>query len=535
MDAVASQRRAAEAVLRDYATISAVELARVARGELDDVLDEILDPVVRRARMRPDLRPVFVGRDLDEAARDQDCACPALRSPHFFFRRDPSGITIEPDTLPASVAGRLDSLLPTGRPGAGRVRNGFVVAGGGELLDEPTLVAYVDSDDDEGHPEPTFGFVASAEALRQLFQTWYDDQQLLPQPIAGSEPNDSLLYVSVDAPGGTQLFASPTPYPTDLGASWPLGARFGDLSVTSSIRPDAAGQLIIGGLPTQRLPLLVLLLGLTVALGAATLFQYRREQSFQRLREDFVSGVSHELRTPLAQIRMFAELQEAGKLSSSKDRERAISIVAREARRLSHLVDNILQFSSLRRLPDQAMPKEALDLGALVTERADALTSILRDRGMALVIDAEPDVVAVANREAVARIVANLLDNAAKYGPNGQTVRVQVDRKGDRVFVAVSDEGPGIPKADRERVWKPYRRLARDVEARIPGSGIGLAVVRDLVALNGGTVRIEDSESGGARFVVELPGHVAGDPDEEEPARPVARSRRSDTVPIGRT
>jgi hypothetical protein len=135
----------------------------------------------------------------------------------------------------------------------------------------------------------------------------------------------------------------------------------------------------------------------------------------------------------------------------------------------------------------------------------DAVTPLIADRGMELRVEVTPDLRIVANRDALTRILVNLLDNAAKYGPEGQTVRVRTERVGGSARLSVSDEGPGVPVPDRVRVWKAYRRLERDVHAKIPGTGIGLSVVAELAGLHGGKSWVEDAPGGGARFFVEFP------------------------------
>jgi signal transduction histidine kinase len=558
LDAAASHRRTAEAVLRDYAGISATELARVARGDLDDVLDDAFEPVLRRERFGGDPTPGQILREMDDAARGQGCECPSLRAPLFAFRLTPrpggtgAELMVAPDTVAGVTRSRLIELVTSASTADGD-RERLLTVPGGELMGGPVAIAWVLPDDDpdggpnnDGGPDndgdqdgddprnAVFGFVVSASALSELFQEWYDDQQLLPQPIAGDVPNDSLLYVTVEAPGGYQVYASPIAYPTELAASAPVSAELGSLVVHAAIRPDAASSLIIGGLPNSRLPLLVALLLLTLGVGGFTFIQLRREQGFQRLREDFVSGVSHELRTPLAQIRMFSELQEAGKLPSAEDQKRAVTVIAREARRLSHLVDNILQFSALSRTRGQGMPRELLDLSDAVHEGIDSVRPLLLDRGMKLDVSDEPEIHVIGNREAIARIVVNLLDNAAKYGPRGQTVRVVMSRANHAARFSVEDEGPGVPTPDRTRVFRAYTRLDRDVKARIPGSGIGLSVVSELAELHGGRAWVEEGAKGGARFVVELPLVQAVTPDPASPRAPLDQTaeRKSAPAPV---
>jgi signal transduction histidine kinase len=262
---------------------------------------------------------------------------------------------------------------------------------------------------------------------------------------------------------------------------------------------------VIGGLPSSKLPLILGLLILTLGLGAAALFQLRRERQLARLRDDFISGVSHELRTPLAQIRVFAELQEAGKLRSDIDRARAISVINRESQRLTHLVENFLRFARLRRTGGAGFVTESIDVSDALADLLEAFRPLASARRMRIDLAIEPRLAVVANRDALNQVLVNLLDNAVKYGPAGQTIRVRAGRRDATAYISIEDQGPGVPVADRRRIWEPYVRLERELDSRLPGTGIGLAIVAQLTALHGGDVRVEDAEGGGARFVVELP------------------------------
>jgi signal transduction histidine kinase len=126
--------------------------------------------------------------------------------------------------------------------------------------------------------------------------------------------------------------------------------------------------------------------------------------------------------------------------------------------------------------------------------------------------EATEPVVVAADPDAVRQIVLNLLDNAAKYGPSGQTITVRAARSDARACITVDDQGPGVPPAERERVWERFERLDRDRGSAVGGSGIGLAVVRELAALHGGRAWVADAPGGGARFVLELPGAGGGEP-----------------------
>ena len=145
------------------------------------------------------------------------------------------------------------------------------------------------------------------------------------------------------------------------------------------------------------------------------------------------------------------------------------------------------------------------ELGPLMDGIVATFAPLAQERGARVATELREPVTAAVDCGAVKQIVLNLLDNALKFGPRGQVVRLIVERDGDRARITVEDDGPGIPIVDRERIWSPYVRLRRERNAAQEGSGIGLAVVRELSLLHGGQSYVEDSPSGGARFVVELP------------------------------
>ena len=137
---------------------------------------------------------------------------------------------------------------------------------------------------------------------------------------------------------------------------------------------------------------------------------------------------------------------------------------------------------------------------------------LFRSRGVTLRTQLAEGVVAPVDAEAFRQMLLNLLDNAVKYGPPAQVVTVGLAAGEQRARIWVDDEGPGIPPADRERVWDRFWRLERDRGSAVAGTGIGLAVVRELVALHGGRAWVEDPQPRaaanggcGVRFVIELP------------------------------
>jgi signal transduction histidine kinase len=286
-----------------------------------------------------------------------------------------------------------------------------------------------------------------------------------------------------------------------------------------AVRPKVAATLAAEKAPRSRLPLLLTVFGLTLALVCVAIVQLRRQQELVRLRDDFVSGVSHELRTPLAQIRLFADLLDSERLATPEQRRRSIRIINEEARRLTYLVENILLFSRAQRGAGRVSP-DPVEVEPLVREIVDSFAPLARARGAEFALSLDAGVVARVDPDALRQVLLNLLDNAVKYGPPGQRVDVGARLSGFSLRVWVDDQGPGVPREEREKVWEPYRRLERDAASAAGGSGIGLAVVRDLVELHGGRVGVADAPGGGARFWIELPRAMhAGPPGyAEEPA-----------------
>ena len=295
-------------------------------------------------------------------------------------------------------------------------------------------------------------------------------------------------------------------YTSPFTGSDTVGTDMGDLYAQTTLRASMADKLIIGGLPRSRLPLILGLLGLTAALIGTALLQLRRESQLTRLRTDFISGVSHELRTPLAQIRMFSETLTLGRVRSDEERRRSLAIIDQEARRLTHLVENLLHFSRSERQTTHITP-EPTALAPLVQEVLDGFAPLAAARGATLTAAVPDDLVVPADPGAVRQMLLNLLDNAVKYGPAGQEIRVGATRDNGIARLWVDDGGPGIPSADRERVWERFWRLERDRGSSVAGSGIGLAVVRELAFLHHGRAWIDDANpaAGGTRVVIELP------------------------------
>ncbi len=352
------------------------------------------------------------------------------------------------------------------------------------------------------------GFEVDFDAMVSRLQRVVDSGPLLPASLGDGKLSNELLAIRLSDAEGHEVYASGGYNDPTLTTYTPFGdtysGMFKGLTLQTSIDPNAAPRLVIGGLPRSRLPVLTGLLLMTVGLLLAAIDQLRRERALARMRSDFVSRVSHELRTPLTQIRMFAETLLLGRDRSEDERRRSLEIVDQEARRLGHLVENILQFSRGDRDAIRLAP-QPLALAPLLRSVVEKFMPVARARKVEIVATLDDSVVCDVDADAITQVLLNLLDNAVKYGPEGQEVHLGLEVTDSHGRIVVEDEGPGVPQRERRRIWKRWQRLERDERSAVAGTGIGLTVVRDLIGLHGGTVQVEDGSRGGARFVVELP------------------------------
>jgi signal transduction histidine kinase len=349
-------------------------------------------------------------------------------------------------------------------------------------------------------------FTLSAHGASALLAKVIEKDPVLPASIthgATIAPGVGLRVVSAHGTVADRHFDVASPFHATLALDQP----YGDLAVEVSVSEWLAPALVIGGLPRSRVPLLGSLLVLTIALTIAAADQIRRESELSRLREDFVSGVSHELRTPLAQIRMFAETIRLGRVRSPEENDRSLGIIENETRRLEHLVENLLHFSRAERGALRVYPART-NLTSLLQEVVTQFVPLAARSQSTIALALAPDVIVDVDAAAIRQIVPNLLDNAVKYGKSGQTITVRLTADDHRARIEVEDEGPGIDASDRPRIWERFWRSESARRAGIVGTGVGLAIVSDLVRLHGGLASARASGNGmrtGACIVVDLP------------------------------
>ncbi len=399
---------------------------------------------------------------------------------------------------PAETRWIVDTLTIQARTDAPADRGfGWIV---GQMRGEPHIFAYTLMPTAWGDT-----LLYSAEydkaAFSQILAGVLDGSGLLPETFTRGKRNREVVTIRVADRHGHEIFSSGTDSATAAVSRLALPDQFGGLAFEVAVRPGQGSGFVIGGLPRSRLPLLLGLLLLAAAMSVIAVMQIRRESELAGMRADFVANVSHELRTPLAQIRLYLETIRLGRASTSAQRDWSLGHIERETTRLGHLVENVLRFSRVGRT--EAPPTTEVNVAEEVTHIVTEFRPLAAARRAEIFLEADDTPPVQLRPDALQRVVVNLLDNAVKYGPAGQTVRVKVETIPDNIRISVSDQGAGIRESERELIWRPFSR--GEAGRGTAGSGIGLTIVRDVVTKHGGEAWVEDSPDGGARFVVTLP------------------------------
>jgi signal transduction histidine kinase len=246
---------------------------------------------------------------------------------------------------------------------------------------------------------------------------------------------------------------------------------------------------------------LVLLAGIGLTIRTAL-----REMKLSAMKNEFVSNVSHELRTPLSSIRVFGEFMRRGRVEDPDKVREYGSYIETESRRLTQLINNILDFSRIES-GHIAYNFEAVDLEELLAGTLATFSVRLRDKGFEVRYDGPEDPLPEIRLDANAidRAVANLLDNAVKYSNGDRRIGVELSRNNDGVAIAVSDHGIGIPHDELERIFERFHRVSTGLVHDVKGSGLGLTLVKHIAEAHGGRVTVESKPGKGSTFVIYLP------------------------------
>ena len=251
-----------------------------------------------------------------------------------------------------------------------------------------------------------------------------------------------------------------------------------------------------------------LILGaLSLLLGGGIFMTYRnvsKEMALAKLKSDFVSNVSHELRTPLSLIRLYAETLEMGRLTTPEKYQEYYQIIRKESERLTALINNILDFSRIEAGRKEYDFRET-DMRELVHNTLESYRYQIEQNGFSYVEKIEDVPPLRVDREAMARSLLNLVNNALKYSQDQKYIGVNLYRDNGSVKLEVVDHGIGIPVQEQQKIFEKFYRVGDPLVHNTKGSGLGLSLVRHIVKAHGGDVEVDSAPGQGSRFTIALP------------------------------
>ncbi len=331
----------------------------------------------------------------------------------------------------------------------------------------------------------------------------YGEEPWLIGIVGDSGPSSTVFVVRgqdvlqrLSIPGAVRLAGAEDPGGEPLGESLP-GLKI----ILENDRLEAAQDF-------QRVLYFALLLVVAAtAFGAWLLWRdLRREMRLSEMRAQFVSSVSHELKTPLTAIRMFAETLQMGRCADQETQAEYLGTIVNESERLSRLVDGVLQFSKAEqgKRTYRFRPMQAADA---VRAAARAMEYPLSQHGFRLRIDLQDGLPAISgDRDAVEQAILNLLSNAMKYSGDARDIELALTGADGEAVIRVTDHGSGIAPEEQSRIFEKFYRAPTPENQLIPGAGLGLALVAQIVKAHGGRVEVESTPGKGSAFSLHFPG-----------------------------
>ena len=351
------------------------------------------------------------------------------------------------------------------------------------VRDKPVLAVW------QSTPEELIGFVASRPFIE--FQ-WRDAWEARGVRLLLADSDGHVVI------GDSEGLGQPQVVRTALEAQLPWTMRATNAESSLELPEFAARRrLLWGGLGIM----------LLVVIGSVylTMRAIARELTVARLQSDFVSAISHEFRTPLTSLRHLAELLEEGVVTQEARRQQYYSIFSRETKRLHRLVEGLLNFGRME-AGTFSYRLEVLDAVELVNEVIEEFRQEQPSNGYEIRLQQQKPVPLVkGDREALGRVIWNLLDNAIRYAASSPVVDVEVNRHNQGVAIHVRDFGSGIPAAEQKEIFRKFVRGSTSKSASAKGAGIGLTIVQQIVNAHGGEVTLNSDPGKGSTFSVLLP------------------------------
>jgi two-component system phosphate regulon sensor histidine kinase PhoR len=267
----------------------------------------------------------------------------------------------------------------------------------------------------------------------------------------------------------------------------------------STVESSARWEMVLYG------SLLIVIVALMVFGTFLIMRDMARESEATRLKTEFVHNISHELKTPLTLIRLYGETLQRKKNLSAKEKNESYEIITKESERLSHMVNNVLDFSRIEMGSKEFHMKQE-DLARVIRETLDSYRYHLEKKRFIVHSEIASDLPDMTfDEEAMVSVLVNLLGNAMKFSPGEKEVRVRLVRIGNNAVLQVTDKGVGIAPSEHEKIFQRFYRSGDSMVSGTSGSGLGLPLVKHIVEAHGGHIDVESDVGKGSRFSIAIP------------------------------
>jgi len=305
------------------------------------------------------------------------------------------------------------------------------------------------------------------------------------------DENNKEIYTSK---AGLNYYEVKIPF-SPVFPKWELGIGYRDTTIEALAKDNFQKNLML-----SLFVLSLLIVGIILTLRATA-----REIRLAQAKSTFVSNVSHELKTPLALIRLFAETLELGRVRSPEKAQEYYRIINSESRRLTQLINNILDFAKIEAGRKEYQFVDA-DVAEVVEEVIRSYEYQIINAGFELKTDIQRDLPLISiDRDAISQAVLNLLNNAVKYSDDVKKIAVRVRSHDRYISIEVADSGIGIPRSEHEKIFEKFYRVSTGLIHNTKGSGLGLALVKHIVEAHRGRILLESAPGKGSRFTILLP------------------------------
>ena len=487
----------AQEIERHVAEASAdARLATVWAGASDRLLNLLQtgDPLLRDPFLVPDTEMLFAA---EGGALGTDAPPESLVAARAFLAPGDSlsGRIAAPRRAWQAVLGTVYdtmSVVPAG-------------AGGGTMALVPLLGF-------QGRVVGVAGWRINDEALGESFFRRFFATRVFGDPrVYRADRMAEALSLAVRDAKGRERYRSGKPAGSLVYAEAPVGSVLPGWRIV--VGPSAGSPYLwVKRFVWAAYLLMLFLVGLCLIALWASLRQASEEIRLAESKSAFLANVSHELKTPLALIRMAGETLELGRVGGDADRARFLQVITRECRRLTHMINHVLDFAKI-----EAGKKEfrfhPTDLARVVRETMEVFEQQFREKQFEVRVDVPPELPAIeADGEAVTRCLMNFIDNAVKYSKERRYIEVKArvrepggDSDRGEVRLGVTDHGIGLSPRDRERIFEKFFRVEHGMVHDVKGSGLGLSLVRHIAQAHGGRVEVESSLGQGSTFTLVIP------------------------------